>query len=277
MKFVVTGSTGFVGRNTVWNLLNNGYEVISVTTNKSMDKEILHYIDGSEVLVIKSLSEIPSNILSGNIILHCAWENVQNIYDNSHFFHTLEQLEFLKKVSVSDPAKLVVTGTCYEFGNSVGPVSVSSKPMPNTPYGIAKDFVRRVAVKIISEDKNIDFTWARLFYIYGIGQHKNSIYTQVTEAIKRGDKVFKMSLGEQLFDYMKISEVVDCLSKIATQYSPSVVHICNGYPTSLRSLVEGIIEESCTSLTLNLGYYPYREKNSLAIWGAESFDSQLQF
>ncbi len=275
MKFVVTGSTGFVGRNIVQKLLNNGYEVISVTTNNYMSDDILDYINGSEVLVIKSLNQIPLNTFRGNIILHCAWNNVQNVHDSSHFFHALEQLEFLKKVSVSNPAKLIVTGTCYEFGNSTGPISVSDVPVPNTPYGAAKDFVHKAALKIICEDNNIDFTWARLFYIYGIGQHKNSIYTQLTEAIQRGDKNFNMSLGEQLFDYMNISEVVDCLFKIATQYSPSVLHVCNGYPTSLRSLAEKIIEDSYSSLTLNLGYYPYRLKDSLAIWGAESFESQI--
>lgn len=277
MKIVVTGSTGFVGRNTVRNLLNNGHEVISITTNTSLSNNTLDYIGSSEVIFVKSLNEITSNILKGNIIIHCAWDNVQNIHNSSHFFHAFEQLEFLKKVYISNPTKLVMTGTCYEFGDAVGPVSVVNTPFPNTPYATAKNFVHRAALKIISEENNIDFTWARLFYIYGIGQHEKSIYTQLTDAIQRGDKVFNMSYGEQLFDYMKVSEVADCLSKIALYYSPSVVHVCNGYPTSLRSLAEGIIQEKCSSIKLNLGYHPYRAKDSLAIWGAESFLSQTEF
>ena len=90
MKFVVTGSTGFVGRYMVQKLLKNGHKVISVTTNVSISDEILDDIDGSEVLVIKSLNEIPLNTLRGNVIFHCAWNNVQNVHDTSHFFHTFE-------------------------------------------------------------------------------------------------------------------------------------------------------------------------------------------
>lgn len=276
MKYVVTGSTGFVGRNTVRNLLNNGHEVVSVTTNMSVSNNILNYIGSSEIIFVNSLNEIPSNILKDNVIIHCAWDNVQNIYDSSHFFHAFEQLQFLKKVYISKPTKLVMTGTCYEFGDAVGPVSFVNTPLPNTPYATAKDFVHRAGLKIISEENNIDFTWARLFYIYGVGQHEKSIYTQLTDAIERGDKVFNMSYGEQLFDYMKVSEVADCLSQIASYYSPSIVHVCKGYPTSLRSLAEGIIKERCSSIKLNLGYHPYRAKDSLAIWGAESFLSQTK-
>ena len=33
------------------------------------------------------------------------------------------------------------------------------------------------------------------------------------------------------------------------------------------------IEQS--SLEINLGFYPYREQDALAIWGAESFTSQF--
>ena len=276
MKFVVTGSTGFVGRNTVRNLLNSGHQVIAVTTNTSISNDILEYIDGSEVLIVNSLNEIPFDILSRNVIVHCAWHNVQNILDNSHFFHAFEQLQFLKKIGISKPAKLIITGTCYEFGTSVGPVSVAGIPLPNTPYAEAKDFVRRAAVKMISEDKNIDFTWARLFYMYGRGQHKKSVYTQLIDAIHRGDKVFNMSGGEQLYDYMGIKQVADALCTLAVTRSPSIVHVCNGYPISLRRLVEEILKAEGCSLTLNLGHYPYRAQDSLAIWGAESFETQIQ-
>ena len=272
----MTGSTGFVGRNTVRNLLNSGHQVIAVTTNTSVSNDILEYIDGSEVLIVNSLNKIPFDILSGNVIVHCAWHNVQNVFDTYHFFHAFEQLKFLEKICISKPAKLIITGTCSEFGTRVGPVSIADMPSPNTPYAEAKDFVHRAAVKMISIDKNIDFTWARLFYMYGRGQHKQSIYTQLIDAIHRGDKVFNMSDGEQLFDYMEIKQVADALCTLAVKKSPSIVHVCNGYPISLRRLVEKILKAEGSSLTLDLGHYPHRAQDSLAIWGAESFETQIQ-
>lgn len=276
MIYVVTGSTGFVGRNTVRKLLDCGHDVISVTTNPSISDEVASYIDGSKVIFVNSLSELTRNHINGNVIIHCAWNNVQNTLDDSHYYHVSEQINFLKKIAEYKPKKLIITGTCYEFGISSGPVSVKDNPVPNTPYSHAKDFVRKAAEKIIKKGTNIDFVWARLFYMYGIGQHKKSIYTQLIDAIGRGDESFNMSKGEQLYDYMDVVKVAECLYILATNNAPSVVHVCNGYPVSLRGLVEGILEEKCTSLKLNLGHYPYRAEDSLAIWGAESFESQIQ-
>ena len=78
MKVVVTGATGFVGRYTVRRLLDSGYEVISITTNKSITDDVKEFINGSDVVTVNSLEEIPEEIIGGNSIIHSAWSNVQN-------------------------------------------------------------------------------------------------------------------------------------------------------------------------------------------------------
>jgi len=276
MNFIVTGSTGFVGRNTVRKLLDGGHKVTAVTTNSSISDDCLGYINGSEIVFVHKLSELAEHYISGNVVIHCAWSNVQNTMDTCHYYHSIEQLEFLEKICEYKPKKIIITGTCYEFGLSYGPVSVSDTPRPNTPYAHAKNFIHKAAEKIIKESTDIDFIWARLFYMYGSGQHEKSIYTQLINAIERGDSSFNMSKGEQLYDYMDVNKVAECLSYLATNDAPQIVHVCNGYPVSLRNLVEGVLEEKHSSLKLDLGYYPYRLEDSLAIWGAESFGTQMQ-
>ena len=51
MKVVVTGATGFVGRYTVQSLLLKGYEVVSITTKKSIPNEIKDMLKGSEKVI----------------------------------------------------------------------------------------------------------------------------------------------------------------------------------------------------------------------------------
>ena len=85
-----------------------------------------------------------------------------------------------------------------------------------------------------------------------------------------------MSFGEQLYDYLEVSDVANFLCKVAVNKSPPLVHICNGYPVSVRELVEKIIIRNKSKLKLNLGYYPYRNQDSLELWGAESFYSQMK-
>lgn len=275
MKVVVTGATGFVGRYTVRKFLDCGFEVISLTTNLSIPSTVRDFIDGSDLLTISALDEVPEDIISGNVIVHCAWSNVWNTVDLSHYSHASQQLKFISKLAACKPAKVIISGTCYEFGLRTGPVSVGDKSEPNTPYGHAKDFIRRASEKILKDDGQIDFVWARLFYMYGMGQHEGSIYSQLIKAINRKDEIFNMSKGEQLYDYMKVDTVAEKLVALVTTHAPPIVHICNGYPTSLRSLVEDILLEHNSSIKLNLGFYPYRTQDSIALWGAESFKSQL--
>ena len=276
MKVVVTGATGFVGRYTVQSLLLKGYEVVSITTKKSIPNEIKDMLKGSEKVTITSLEDISKRLIKNNCIIHCAWNNVQNPLATSHHSHALEQIKFLEKLSAYKPKKLIITGTCYEFGLTTGAVSINDQTQPNTPYAQAKEFVRCAADKIINESAQIDLVWARLFYMYGKGQHDKSIYSQLIKAIQNNEVTFNMSKGEQIFDYMAIEEVADKLISLVQNKSPRIVHICKGYPTSLRSLVESIIQEHNSSISLNLGYYQYREQDSMALWGSESFESQMK-
>ena len=57
MKVVVTGATGFVGRYTVRRLLDSGYEVISITTNKSITDDVKEFINGSDLVTVKGLKK----------------------------------------------------------------------------------------------------------------------------------------------------------------------------------------------------------------------------
>lgn len=172
--------------------------------------------------------------------------------------------------------KLVATGTCFEFGLTTGPVSVSQAVAPNTPYSQSKNYVHQAAQRIIGQGADIDFTWARIFYVYGDGQHEKSFYSLLKSAIDNKHETFPMSRGEQLFDYLEISEVAGALLKIATEKSPKVVHICRGEAMSLRRLAEETIAKHQSPLKLDLGFYPYRKEDSIAVWGAESLEAQFE-
>ena len=67
----------------------------------------------------------------------------------------------------------------------------------------------------LKEIKPFALTWARLFYLYGEGQAENSLLPQLKKAVEQGDKVFNMSGGEQLRDYLPVAEVARRLVSLA--------------------------------------------------------------
>jgi nucleoside-diphosphate-sugar epimerase len=80
-----------------------------------------------------------------------------------------------------------------------------------------------------------------------------------------------MSGGEQLRDYLHISEVarkIACLAMI--RRNVGTINICSGKPISVRRLVEQWINENEWKIGLKLGHYPYPDYEPMAFWGDAS-------
>ena len=203
-------------------------------------------------------------------LIHLAWAGLPNYKSLHHFEEELPaQYRFLKGLIESGLKNLVVTGTCFEYGMQSGPLNEDLETRPSNPYGFAKDILRR-QLEYLQQVQPFNLTWARLFYLYGEGQAENSLFPQIRKAVEQGDKTFNMSGGEQLRDYLPVTEVAKYLVGLAmTNKNNGIVNICSGKPVSIRKLVEGWIKENGWTVTLNLGYYPYPDYEPIAFWGSQ--------
>ena len=80
--------------------------------------------------------------------------------------------------------------------------------------------------------------------MYGEGQNKNSLLSQLDIAIKKDEGKFNMSKGEQLRDYLPIEDVVQQLVDLYESGKCGTFNICSGNPISVRHLVEKQVKES---------------------------------
>ena len=104
--------------------------------------------------------------------------------------------------------------------------------------------------------------------MYGKGQNPNSLLSQLEDALKRGDKIFNMSGGEQLRDYLPIEKVAEYIIKIALQNKVAgTINCCSGKPISVRQLGQDYLNEKKATIQLNTGYYPYPDYEPMAFWG----------
>ena len=203
-----------------------------------------------------------------DVLIHLAWDGLPNYKSRHHFEQELPaQYRFLSGLVRSGLKSLVVTGTCFEYGMLSGPLSEDLETRPTTPYGFAKDSLRR-QLEYLRQEQPFALTWTRLFYVYGEGQAENSLLPQLKRAVERGDEVFNMSGGEQLRDYIPVAEVAKCVVALsAGGLDSGIVNICSGKPISVRKLVEGWIKDNDWSIQLNLGHYPYPDYEPMAFWG----------
>src|SRR4030065_2069523 len=119
-----------------------------------------------------------------------------------------------------------------------GALSEEMLPQPDNPYGYAKNALRQ-QLQYLQSIRPFNLAWARLFYTYGEGQAATSLYAALKGAVMRGDKVFNMSGGEQLRDYLHLSEIARQIVRLAmSQRDTGVINICSGDAVSVRRLVE---------------------------------------
>ncbi len=268
MKVAVTGATGFIGRHVLAELTKHPIEVISVVRQLPTG---LHALPQGKVVQL-DLQDASSDAFDQmgrpDVLLHLAWGGLPDYKSLHHFEQELPtQYRFLRALVLSGLSSLVVTGTCFEYGMQSGPLSEEMETRPSNPYGFAKDTLRR-QLQYLKSTHPFALTWARLFYLYGEGQSGNSLFSQLKKAVQNGDKVFNMSGGEQLRDYLSVADVAKHLVALALAGKESgVVNICSGKPISVRHVVEQWLRENDWKIELNLGHYPYPDYEPMAFWG----------
>lgn len=268
LKIAITGATGFIGRHLV-PLLPKEHTIVAIVRNAETARACTWLKD-------IELSELDISNFSGNaylalsepdILIHLAWDGLPNYKSTTHLTEGANQLLFLKSAIEGGLHNLTITGTCFEYGMQSGSLDENGETKPSNPYAVAKDNLRK-AVEFVAQEFKCSFKWARLFYMYGDGQNNNSLIPMLEKAIAMGDEKFDMSRGEQLRDYLHVSDVAKNIIAIALQTEIcGVVNCCSGEPISVRRLVEKIISEKYSKICPNLGVYPYPDYEPMAFWG----------
>lgn len=278
MRVAVTGASGFIGRHVVAELLARKHEVVVLTRDVHRLPSWRAPVD----IVQGDLSELlPADLdrlAAVDYLIHLAWDGLPNYRSRHHFETELpKQYVFLKCLIERGLSSLLVAGTCFEYGMQSGGLVENLPVRPDNAYGYAKDALRQ-QLGLLARDLPFSLIWARLFYTWGEGQSEKSLYPLLTTAMARGDTEFAMSGGEQLRDYLPVTELANKLVCLATTRSDAgVVNVCSGKPISVRRLVEGWVATAGSSIRLNLGHYPYPDYEPFAFWGAtDKLDSLLQ-
>lgn len=270
MKVLVTGATGFLGRHVIPQLLLRGHTVIAVARdhNKASSFNWYDQVDFISCNIYHLTGDIFNFFGLPDAILHLAWDGLPNYNELFHFERNLfEDYKFIRVLIEGGARHFLITGTCFEYGMRNGCLSEDMLPLPNNPYALAKDTLRKI-ITIISKKENVTLQWARLFYMYGDGQNRNSLISQLDRAIDCGDPVFNMSGGEQLRDYLHVTDAASKLVNLLenTQFS-GIINVCSGVPISVRRLVEQHISKRRANIQLNIGHYPYPNYEPMAFWG----------
>ena len=257
MLLNLIGSEGFIGKAIKKNVLDFNLHCWSHKINKEENKFDLY----DENSWKKLLNSSPKNVLL------LSWPGLPNYDRNFHLEKNLPaSIRLVENLVNSGCENIVISGTCYEYGMRTGALRENMKVNPVNSYALAKDYLRK-KVQAICDKNNVKWAWSRIFYPYGVGQNKNSLYPSLLKAIEDNEKQFKMSSGKQIRDFISVDEVASNLLFLCNKKNACGIFNCgSGQPISITKFVENIIKIKKSNIHLKKNFYSDRNDEPDEFW-----------
>jgi len=237
-KVLVTGATGFIGRQTLDKLSEEYEHVFAVYRNSKLignwKNVTWHKAD--------LLSEEQINQLIGKIsathLLHLAWYAEHGKYGQSelNIDWLSSSLHLIRRFRESGGRRVVSAGTCFEYDLNYGFLSEKITPLkPELIYGVSKKNLFEM-LSSYSDLTGLSSAWGRVFYLYGPHEYSGRLVASVIRSLLRNQPA-ETSSGEQLKDFLHVSDVAEAFVKLLHSNAEGAVNIGSGNAVSVKDIV----------------------------------------
>ncbi len=240
-KVLITGGTGFIGRNVVAELIKRGYEVHSLVfppfapEQKGLVQYEMNLMDSNAV--DKFLSEHHFENL-----IHLAWYVGKGCHiADQNIDWTISTLNLLTSFQKYGGKTFVGAGTISEYEYKFGYLLEDETPTsPETLYGESKNSVYKIA-KTFCKQHDMNFKWPRIFNLYGPNEKPQRLMPSVINSCLKGEDV-KVSDCLKFQDYLHVEDTARGIVEVFEIDIQGAVNICSGKPVQLRYIVNKIAE-----------------------------------
>ena len=233
MRVLVTGASGFLGRHVVPALRSSGHEVLG-TAGSEVSRI------GSVPVVLYQMGDVlPDDVIAFDpeAIVHLVWEGIPDFSAERCERNLVDQSAFVDHaVGLPSVGRLVVAGTCREYGAATGRAACVLEVAPNDHFGRAKDDLHGLAARRCASS-GVGLTWCRIFYVYGPGQRPASLLPNIIDRLAAGS-VPLIRDPDAAHDFVEVGDVADAFVRaVSSDGSHDVVDLGSGRLTRVSDVV----------------------------------------
>lgn len=241
---LVFGASGFIGRWVVRRLLERGARVTAVVR----DVPVAPWAGDPRVAVVGADLEAPGAAAAlveatrpthvFNLAGYGVDRTEQDEARADRLNHALPRE--LAQACALHGVVLVHVGSAAEYGSIGGVFTESREARPTTTYGRTKLAGTR-AVADVARDLRTRAVTARLFTVFGEGEHPGRLYPSLLEAAATGQPV-DLTDGQQARDFAWVGDVASALVDLAdAPFEPGeVVNIASGRLHTVEAFVRQV-------------------------------------
>jgi nucleoside-diphosphate-sugar epimerase len=164
--------------------------------------------------------------------LHLAWEGLPD-YSLERCRANLDAgIRLLRTVAQSGVKRMVVAGSCWEFGRAAGAVPEDTVPVDTGVFASTKRALQTV-LDSVARESAFEYRWARVFFVYGAGQRPTSLIPHLRAAYAAG-RTPDIREPAAVQDFVHVDDVAAALVALAASDGPSgIFNIGTGQATSV--------------------------------------------
>jgi len=274
-RTLLTGATGFVGRQILSALLKKNVSLRVIVRNGSESR--LPQNNAIEVLRTEDLFAESNDwwacACQGiDTIVHAAWYAEPGLYMQSpkNLDCLVGTLQMAKGCMRAGVKRFVGIGSCSEYDFSAEYLSIDTPLRPATPYAGAKAAAFLTLSTMFAQEGR-SFAWARLFYLYGEGEDGRRLVPYLRSRLSVGEPA-ELTSGTQIRDYLDVSIAGAQIADLAHGVTTGAVNICSGRPQTVREFSESIADEYGRRDLLRFGARPDNQFDPPRIVGIRSME-----
>jgi len=243
----VTGATGFIGSCVLSELIRAGATVRPIVRNPDRLGDQLRNPQVEAVVLDDLFSASEAQLIEAtrglDTLIHLAWfaQPGEYLHSPRNIGCLTGTIRLAHCFAVAGGRRFVGIGTCLEYQASDHAHAPDSPLRPETLYGACKTGAYE-SLRHQFNVAGVEFVWARLFYLYGVGEDERRLVPYIRHQLELGQAV-ELTSGTQVRDYMDVEQAAREIVALAHAKATGPLNVCSGVPLTVRQIAEGIADE----------------------------------